>query len=47
MQHGLFAALRADDRAAVERLAPGWWKDDRSWQAAVELTTRWGRSVPS
>ena len=46
VQHTLYRALREDQRAAVEAIAPGWWTDARSWQAGVELLHRWGRALP-
>lgn len=41
----LTAAVRAGDRGAVERAAPGWLEDERAWRVMVELGERWGKRV--
>ncbi len=46
VQQALYAAARADDRSQLEAVAPGWWVDERSWRAAVDVTQQWGRPVP-
>ncbi|MEZ4318417.1 MAG: DUF692 family protein [Myxococcota bacterium] len=47
VQDGLFAALRGNDRTAAERLAPGWWQDDRAWAVGRDILERWGHPVPT
>ncbi len=42
----VFSAVRADDRAALEAVAPGWWVDDRAWAVARDVIERWGMAVP-
>jgi len=46
VQEALFAAARSGERSALDAAAPGWWRDDRAWRVAVDITARWGRSVP-
>lgn len=47
VQDAIYTALREDDPAAVDAIAPGWWTDARAWEAGVELLQRWGRAVPT
>jgi uncharacterized protein (UPF0276 family) len=42
----LFAAIRADDRRALDAVAPGWWADERAWAVARDVIERWGMAVP-
>lgn len=41
------AAVRAADRAELERVAPGFVTDERAWRVMTEVTERWGRPAPT
>jgi len=45
-QRSLFAAARAGDRTLLDPEVARWWRDERAWRVAVDVTEKWGRVAP-